>query len=524
MNKSIKIMLYRKLLTISVIFAFIKLISIPFNLILARKMAEIVSCAINGNVNEVLYNAICVILFVVIFKTSVAMIEILFKKRESVALHKCKIELYNQFLSKPLYSLYTSEYGQTIENLNDDFDTVTGYIVNSLPGLWINIISAISYTSFIYVQSKPIAATLVILSLLQFIPPFIVKNFLEINYERCREVEAQLTEYTLESYRGFLTIKLNNLSNWWIERLRKLHKKYEKVGSTSILTNQTEIAINTIVDNILKFGTYAIVGVFVLYKISSLEVSIQAITLSGGLFKAINGISSIIPSLTISKKASARLSEWFEQKKDKFDLIKNQEIVLDKVSFINDDKILFSNISKIISTNKITLIKGENGAGKSTLLKLILGLLECKAGKILVGDVEPKYFSDNNFPNNILYVPQDDIGFNFTAKELYSLVLRNDLYKVKNICSQFKLSERVINDTKIKDLSGGERKKVFLSLALALEPQLLFLDEPTNSLDDKSKIVLCRQIAKISSNVVIVTHDSVFDNLTNQVWYLVKEN
>ena len=42
--------------------------------------------------------------------------------------------------------------------------------------------------------------------------PLIVKKFLEVNYERCREVEAELTEYMVEAYRGFATIKLNNLN------------------------------------------------------------------------------------------------------------------------------------------------------------------------------------------------------------------------------------------------------------------------------------------------------------------------
>ena len=59
----------------------------------------------------------------------------------------------------------------------------------------------------------------------------------------------------------------------------------------------------------------------------------------------------------------------------------------------------------------------------------------------------------------------------------------------------------------ISELSGGERKKVFLSLAFAINPDILILDEPTNSLDSTSRHTLCDLLRERTKSVIIITHD-----------------
>lgn len=71
----------------------------------------------------------------------------------------------------------------------------------------------------------------------------------------------------------------------------------------------------------------------------------------------------------------------------------------------------------------------------------------------------------------------------------------------------------------INTLLGGERKKVFLALALAAEPTILLMDEPTNSLDAASKTLLLSELKKRRGLSLIVTHDSIFDDVCDRVYF-----
>ena len=79
----------------------------------------------------------------------------------------------------------------------------------------------------------------------------------------------------------------------------------------------------------------------------------------------------------------------------------------------------------------------------------------------------------------------------------------------------------MIFESKINELSGGERKKVFLSLAFAVEPSVLMLDEPTNSLDEKGKKVLRDMLIYREKVTIVVTHDPFLDEIPNTE-YLVE--
>ena len=71
----------------------------------------------------------------------------------------------------------------------------------------------------------------------------------------------------------------------------------------------------------------------------------------------------------------------------------------------------------------------------------------------------------------------------------------------------------LLRERKISQLSQGERKKVFLALAFALEPRLLLLDEPTNHLDGAGKAVLLELLKERQGGAIIITHDELFDGL-----------
>ena len=82
--------------------------------------------------------------------------------------------------------------------------------------------TVIVYAVYLALKSPIIAITLCIIAILQIIPPIVVKKYMQVNYDNNRKIEAEITDYIIEGYRGFLTIKLYGLSKWWIEQLNMI--------------------------------------------------------------------------------------------------------------------------------------------------------------------------------------------------------------------------------------------------------------------------------------------------------------
>ena len=158
-----------------------------------------------------------------------------------------------------------------------------------------------------------------------------------------------------------------------------------------------------------------------------------------------------------------------------------------------------------------------NGAGKSTLLKLTVGLLRADEGDVRVGGAVPETISADSFPHGLFYLPQEDAALAVCPREFYGMVCGADVSAVMQLARAFGLDDAQLDGTNINTLSGGERKKVFLALALAAEPTILLMDEPTNSLDAASKTLLLSELKKRRGLSLIVTHDSIFDDVCDRV-------
>lgn len=188
------------------------------------------------------------------------------------------------------------------------------------------------------------------------------------------------------------------------------------------------------------------------------------------------------------------------------------EIEIQNLSFSYINQPIFSNINeKIALGEKISLV-GNNGSGKTTLLKLICTLLKPQSGSIRY--VDPKYEHNHQTVRKMIGVSLDDshLLHHFSVAE--NLRLYQKLYegsssydKIANWLDRFRLQTH--RETPIQYLSQGEQKKVSLIKSLLHNPTIIVLDEPTNSLDDESKIVLSEILKSTGSDrlVIVSTHD-----------------
>jgi len=161
-------------------------------------------------------------------------------------------------------------------------------------------------------------------------------------------------------------------------------------------------------------------------------------------------------------------------------------------------------------------ILGPNGGGKTTLLKLLLGILKPNRGVIKILGEAP-----HDAKNRVGYVPQNT-GFNITFPiSVFDLALMGRM-SPSRMGRRFSAEDRLkvgellrkvgmwdYRHVPVGKLSGGQRQRVFIARSLATEPQILFLDEPTASVDSEFETNLYELLRELNERVtvVVITHD-----------------
>lgn len=172
-----------------------------------------------------------------------------------------------------------------------------------------------------------------------------------------------------------------------------------------------------------------------------------------------------------------------------------------------------------IPEGSITALLGVNGSGKTTLFRSIMGILKINSGKIIIDGQSPEIAIKNNL---ISYVPQyDDIDWDFPI--LVKDVVMMGRYSYMNFMRKpnpvdYKIVEESLkkvgmddlNNRQIGELSGGQKKRVFIARALAQESKILLLDEPFTGVDSKTQetiLELIKQERDKNKIILISTHD-----------------
>ncbi|MBP2653809.1 MAG: Sulfate-transporting ATPase [Firmicutes bacterium] len=196
------------------------------------------------------------------------------------------------------------------------------------------------------------------------------------------------------------------------------------------------------------------------------------------------------------------------------------DIAIKNVSFAYGDNKVLSDLSLTVAAGDFVAIVGPNGAGKSTILKLIAGLVRPADGVVQVGG---KVVRDACYSCEIGYVPQhyanNTAGFPATVEEIVALGLTSSGSKrvkregarhiVKHMLDLVGLEG--LNHRLVGELSGGQQQRVMVARALAANPGLLLLDEPTSGVDYETGTKLYGLLGEINRNlgitIVAVSHD-----------------
>ena len=181
-------------------------------------------------------------------------------------------------------------------------------------------------------------------------------------------------------------------------------------------------------------------------------------------------------------------------------------ITFNNVSLQYTDKRILDNVSFTINGNAKLGIIGINGAGKSSILKLIVGEFEPSSGVIYrKNDLKMGYLSQE------VTLYDDKTIFEETKR----LSKNENDYEISSILNKLGLMD---HNKQVRQISGGERKRLQLASVLISKTDMLILDEPTNHLDIAMIAWLEKYLIKYNKAIILVTHDRYFlERITSQI-------
>ena len=185
----------------------------------------------------------------------------------------------------------------------------------------------------------------------------------------------------------------------------------------------------------------------------------------------------------------------------------------------NNGTTALRNVSFEIPTGTITALVGVNGAGKSTLFKALMGFIPTVKGEISILGQSVKSALKENF---IAYVPQaEEVDWSFPVlvqdvvmmgryghMGFFRKTRQQDIMEVANALNRVGMTD--FKDRQIGELSGGQRKRVFLARALAQKSKIILLDEPFTGVDVKTEtaiIKLLGEMRKEGKIMLVSTHN-----------------
>ena len=432
---------------------------------------------------------------------------------------------YKHLLTLPQRFFDTMRVGEIISRINDAVK-IRAFINETAISLMVNVFIVFFSFALMFIYSWKLALTILTVVPLYAIVYYIT-NLLNRKRERklmehSAELESQLVE-SLNSVRTIKEFGLESYSNLKTElRFVELLRTVFKSGQNAIFSGfSTEFLSRIYTIILLWVGCYFVVD----SSITPGELlSFYAIL---GYFTApaasLIGMNRSIQNALI---AGDRLFEIMDlevvSEENKMDLTaKNAgEIIFDNISFSYGTRTdVFSNFSFIIRKGEITAIIGESGSGKTTLVALVQKLYLLTGGQISIGGYNIDHINSFSLRSLVGVVPQKlDLFSGTIVSNIAVGDFHPDIERLIEICKSLGMLgfiEKLPGGLNAwigengATLSGGQRQRIAIARALYHNPEILFFDEATSSLDSESEFFVLETINRLKAlgkTVVIIAH------------------
>lgn len=431
-------------------------------------------------------------------------------------------KVISRFLDKKYNKAMEMSAGEAqyrLENDPNDYriiwiEIMTNYI--SIPIIAVYLLYNSIKLSWIYTLFT------IALSIIKLIIPLMIAK-INAKYDRItRDYSTEYRAYENDITKKPYHIVLLGIQNGMLERMDKqFWQYYNTVAKKKIMFQNVATFITDCVDTISSL-LIILIGA---YFVSKNMLSVGSVAAMYSFFMVYNNLFTYIKNTYhkrfILKNIKERLRILYQdcEIEGGYYIDTIETIEGSNVSYQYKDTTAFSSLNFSVSANDHISICGINGSGKSTFLKVISGLNEDYQGSIKVNGKELSTLNIDDWRKKVAFALQDPYLFPGTV--LDNLIIGNLATKEEAIhmLSKLKISylmDREIN-TQLNTLSGGERQKISIAMALLKNTPLLLLDEPSNDLDEESLEWLEKLIMNSDKTILFISHRPSMTKLSNRI-------
>ena len=497
----------------------------------------------NFNFNELLLAIISSILLIFIIKNSLI---VYFARWQQGFLN-----LFDIYLSDKLFSYYINQpFERYLKNNSSIYVRNLTYEMSNFKGALQNLMNLLTegiiliFISCFLLYINPIATLIIFFILFVFSSFYFFGPLNKLLKKWSKERLNFSDKYTKHLIQGLESVKEIRVYQSENEARTNHYNAKKKVNDLM----RHLVVLNVIPRNLFEIITIFILSSCIAYYSIKGQNLIEIIPLVGvylaAAYKILPSMVKILNSINSLKFFYASIdhiyNELREQKKiyfkevnkDKIDSFKSLKFINVNFKYSKTNKKILSNFSLNLKKGDIIGIKGESGSGKSTLINLMLGLLKPTNGKILLNGKNLE-MNNRGWLKIISYVPQNiyitddniykNIGF---GKKIYEINKQKVIVLLKKL--------KIYKDIKLKGFSknvgqrwsffsGGQAQRIVLARALYKDPEVIFFDEATSSLDKKNEKNIFKLILKLKGKktLVISSHN---DELLNMCDYVLNLN
>lgn len=444
---------------------------------------------------------------------------------------KVGIELIAKYLYKivelPVKYFDTRFNSDLIQRLNDQ-NRVNLFITDTVSSIFITIINLVVFSSILLYFNFFVFLIFFLSTILSYLYTIsFMSKRKQIDYSLF-SLDSERRNSIYETIMGMPEIKINNSQKIRITNWNKIQNKINKLNLKSIYINTFFSEGIYFIGSLKNLFVTGLCAFLVIKGDMTIGTMMTTSFLLGQLVSPVNQLLDFSRSLQDANLSYDRISDVLSRSIEKNDDKRilshaslSQAITLESVSFKYSGTLspwILKGIDLKIENKKITAIVGMSGSGKTTLLKLLLGFYFPIKGSILIGDENIAEINCNDWRSKCGVVMQDGYIFSGTIAENIAISEENpNIEKLKNA---IKLSclDQFISDlpmgyyTKIGEsgipISGGQKQRILIARAIYKDPEFIFLDEATNSLDAMNEKEIIDNLNDFFNNrtVVIIAH------------------
>lgn len=415
--------------------------------------------------------------------------------------------------------------GDLTQRVNDH-NRIEAFITNELLYTIFSVFQIFVYLIVLFLYSIPIFLCFLSFSIVSFTWInyfFKSRNFVDNEYFKAN---SKSQSEILQLIMGMRDIKLSGSEYYKLDKWKNVQLETFDVKKKSLFINQKQIIGGTFFNHVKNVLISFIAATSVINGHISLGEMLSIQFIVGQTNGPLDNLLTFFNSFQDARNSYNRLQEIQEIEKENTENlgVYSSEHAEGNIQFRNvsfryggaNSKEVLSDVSFEIEARKVTAFVGISGSGKSTILKLLLKIYDPNSGDILVNHVSLDQIQDKVWHQKCGVVMQDNFFFTDSIKNNISFGQENHVMLQKaiqianlgDIISEFPAGLETTIGEDGRGMSGGQKQRISIARAIFKNPDFLFFDEATSSLDSKNEKIVMNNLFDFfnEKTVLIIAH------------------